>query len=210
MSTPPSLQLPTDVKVRASTPRAEKPPLNVLMVEKDGKVRASCVKDFSLEDLYKKCGYKKASDFVKHADWVLPEREHHMPYGIELYGKTGGRANNPNEYVFPSPVDKTTFYGTCVLLGYVLQPDGERKYVGLTVEVWERIYDLLCAGIDEIGSQDSERSEDDEYVPRSKRTRHGYHQDGFVVDDSEDDDPNLELEEDPVPSTPSETVHVVV
>ena len=34
-------------------------PLNVIIVEKVGTLKSLAVKDFKLEELYKKCGFKK-------------------------------------------------------------------------------------------------------------------------------------------------------
>ena len=43
-------------------------PLDVIIVEKGGSLKALAVKDFKLDELYKKCGFKKGEDFVKQVE----------------------------------------------------------------------------------------------------------------------------------------------
>ena len=39
-------------------------PLNIVIVEKNGSLKSLAIKEFKLEDLFKKCGFKKAEDFI--------------------------------------------------------------------------------------------------------------------------------------------------
>lgn len=50
---------------------------------------------------------------------------------------------------------------------------------------WEKIYEFLFGGFEDIGTEDSEEEEEDEGddVPK---TKDGYVKDGFIVDDSDD------------------------
>ena len=68
----------------------------------------------------------------------------------------------------------------------------------LTQDMWEKIYETLYGGFDDIGEDDSdsECESDDEEV--GKRTKNGYVKDGFVVDDEddEDEDEDEEVDED--------------
>jgi hypothetical protein len=40
-------------------------PLTIIIVEKVGTLKALSIKDFKVEELYKKCGFKKGEDFLK-------------------------------------------------------------------------------------------------------------------------------------------------
>ena len=43
-------------------------PLNIIIVEKTGTLKSLSIKDFKEDELYKKCGFKKAEDFVKQTE----------------------------------------------------------------------------------------------------------------------------------------------
>ena len=105
-------------------------------------------------------------------------------YNIEVYGKTEGRANQENKYEFPPPIDKTLFFGSCILISR----DNDNNPINLKTDEWDKIYDVLYGGFKDIGSMDSEEEdEEDETLPRTKT---GYFKDDFVIDDDEfaDDD----------------------
>ena len=38
-------------------------PLTIIIVEKGGSLKSLSIKDFKIEELYKKCGFKKGEDF---------------------------------------------------------------------------------------------------------------------------------------------------
>ena len=40
-------------------------PLNVIIVERTGTLKILAIKDFKEEELFKKCGFKKAEDFLE-------------------------------------------------------------------------------------------------------------------------------------------------
>ena len=44
-------------------------PLNIIIVERTGTLKSLAIKDFKLEELFKKCGFKKADDFIKQVEW---------------------------------------------------------------------------------------------------------------------------------------------
>ena len=44
-------------------------PLSIIIVEKEGTLKTLSIKDFKLEELYKKCGFKKGDDFIKQVEW---------------------------------------------------------------------------------------------------------------------------------------------
>jgi hypothetical protein len=65
--------------------------------------------------------------------------------------------------------------------------NGVLKYVDLSVEEWEKVYERLFGGFEEIGSEDSEEEEESEDEEGIEKTKAGYEKDGFVVDPSEED-----------------------
>jgi hypothetical protein len=162
----------------------------LLVVDKTGTIKELNIKQYVEEELYKKAGFKSDTDFKLHTTWDL--KLNSKKYSISLYGKTEGRANQENKYDFPPPADNMLFFGSCLLLN----KDEDDEMVDLTAEEWEKVYEKLFGGFEDIGDDDSVLSEDS--VPASvPRTKEGYIKDGFVVDDPiEYDD---ESEEEYVP-----------
>jgi N-acetylglutamate synthase-like GNAT family acetyltransferase len=48
--------------------------LNIIIVEKTGTLKSLAVKDFKEEELFKKCGFKKADGFNKQTEWKVKMR----------------------------------------------------------------------------------------------------------------------------------------
>ena len=46
-------------------------PLDVIIVERLGSLKMLSIKDFKLNELYKKCGFKKPEDFKKQTEWTV-------------------------------------------------------------------------------------------------------------------------------------------
>ena len=88
-------------------------PLDIIIVEKNASLKLLCVKDFKEEELYKKCGFKKADDFTKQTEWKV--KIFGSKYLVQVYAKTEGRANNENKYDFPPPIDTKLFFGNCAI-----------------------------------------------------------------------------------------------
>lgn len=158
------------------------PLLSILLIPKTGVVQLASIKEFSETDLFKRAGFKSATDFEK--------RTVYRPVGdginkeIHVYGKVTGRAGQENKYELPPPIAETLFFGTVVLVAKV-----DENPVSLTVEEWDAMSEALMGGFEDIGSEDTpEQSEPETIV--APLTRHGYAKDGFVVDDDDDDDDN--------------------
>lgn len=164
-------------------------PLDVIIVEKGGSLKALAVKDFKLDELYKKCGFKKGDDFVKQVEWNA--KYDGKKYFIEVYAKTDGRPNSENKYDFPPPIDTTLFFGSCAILAYLKKGNGEIEYVSLSLQLWNKIYEKLFGGFEDLAATAAEdEAEEDELanVPKEKKTKQGYLKDGFVVDSSDTDE----------------------
>ena len=166
-------------------------PLDVIIVEKGGSLKALAVKDFKLDELYKKCGFKKGEDFVKQVEWNA--RYDGKKYFVEVYAKTDGRPNSENKYDFPPPIDTTLFFGNCAILAYLKKGDGSAEYVSLSLPLWNKIYEKLFGGFEDLAATAAEdEAEEDELanVPKEKKTKQGYLKDGFVVDSSDTEENN--------------------
>ena len=166
-------------------------PLDVIIVEKGGSLKALAVKDFKLDELYKKCGFKKGDDFVKQVEWNA--KYDGKKYFVEVYAKTDGRPNSENKYDFPPPIDTTLFFGNCAILAYLKKSDGSAEYVSLSIPLWNKIYEKLFGGFEDLAATAAEdEAEEDELanVPKEKKTKQGYLKDGFVVDSSDTEENN--------------------
>jgi hypothetical protein len=165
--------------------------LTIVIVEKSGDLKSTTIKDFKEEELFKKCGFKKGEDFVKQHDWSV--RTGGKKYVISVYGKTDGRANSENKYDFPPPIDSTLFFGSCA----VVAKDETGGYTDLSVELWNKIYEKLFGGFEDLAATAAEdENEEDELanVPKEMKTKDGYLKDGFVVSDEDEEEPVDETE----------------
>jgi hypothetical protein len=163
--------------------------LNVIIVEKTGVLKMLAIKEFKEEDLFKKCGFKKSEDFNRQTEWSVKCES--KKYLISVYAKVDGRANSENKYDFPPPIDTKLFFGNCAILAKVKNDDGKQVYTNLTLELWEKIYEKLFGGFEDLAStaiEDENEIDELENVPKEKKTKQGYLKDGFVVDTDGDDD----------------------
>jgi hypothetical protein len=175
--------------------------LNVIIVEKTGLLKMLAIKEFKEEDLFKKCGFKKSEDFNKQTEWNVKCES--KKYLISVYAKVDGRANSENKYDFPPPIDTKLFFGNCVILAKVKNDEGKQVYTNLSLELWEKIYEKLFGGFEDLAStaiEDENEIDELESIPKEKKTKQGYLKDGFVVDSDGDDDgcddDDYETEED--------------
>jgi hypothetical protein len=164
--------------------------ISVIIVEKNGSLKSLTIKEYKEDELYKKCGFKKADDFVKQTEWSNIKIDG-KKYVVLLYGKTEGKANTENKYDFPPPVDSTLFFGNCVLVAQVKKDNSEYGLCHLTLELWNKIYEKLFGGFEDLAvtcAEDENEVDELEGVPAEKKTKHGYLKDGFVVDSDEDEE----------------------
>jgi len=169
---------------------------SIILVESNGSLKQSKVKDVTFDNLYKKCGFRVAEHFAKRATWNVPIGEEMA--SIELWSKNDGKAGSENKYDFPPPVDTALYFGTCVLV----RVDETETIVNLTTEVWNKAYEFLFGGFDDLDEEEEPSEDELEKIPQSMKTKHGYLKDGFVVDapedvaDEADEDDELDFDED--------------
>lgn len=167
-------------------------PLNIIIVEKVGLLKMLSIKDFKLEDLYKKCGFKKAENFIKQTEWNV--KYDGEKYTIQVFGKKEGRPNSENKYDFPPPIDSTLFYGSCAIVGQIKNKDGNKSYINLSLPIWNLIYEKLFGGFDDLSAtakEDEEEEDELDNIPKEKKTKQGYLKDGFVVDSTDTEDTSV-------------------
>ena len=161
-------------------------PLDIIIVERLGSLKLLSIKDFKQEDLYKKCGFKKSEDFVKQTEWNV--KLNGTKYLIQVFAKTDGRANSENKYDFPPPIDTKLFYGSCAIVGQIKNSDGTKMYTNLSLPIWNKIYEKLFGGFEDLtttAKEDEEEEDELDNIPKEKKTKQGYLKDGFVVDSSD-------------------------
>jgi len=161
-------------------------PLTIVIVEKGGSLKSLSIKDFKAEDLYKKCGFKKSEDFIKQIEWNA--KFDGKKYFIEVFAKTEGRPNSENKYDFPPPIYNKLFFGSCAVLAYHKKDDGNKVYTDLSLALWNKIYEKLFGGFEDLATtakEDEEEEDELANVPKEKKTKNGYLKDGFVVDSSD-------------------------
>lgn len=164
-------------------------PLDIIIVERLGSLKMLSVKDYKQEELYKKCGFKKAEGFNKQTEWSV--KLNGTKYTVQLYAKSDGRGNSENKYDFPPPVDTKLFYGSCALVGQIKNDDGTKMLTNLSLSIWNKIYEKLFGGFEDLAAtakEDEEEEDELANVPKEKKTKHGYLKDGFVVDSSDTDE----------------------
>ena len=177
----------------------------IIIVDKAGSLRPLSVKNYQVEELYKKCGFKNANGFALRAEWSVVFAG--QTYLVQMYGKTDGKATMENKYDFPPPADTPLFFGSCALVGMKQDNTTSNHFVSinLSVELWTQLYEQLFGGFEDLGDNEEEDEEEEdelEHVPKCMKTKTGYLKDGFVVDDSDnsksndDDEDKKEEEED--------------
>jgi hypothetical protein len=159
--------------------------ISIIIVNKDCSLKSLKVKNYNEEELYKKCGFKKSDNFLKHTKWNAKIKGE--TYQVTMYGKLSGKANTENKYDFPPPIDNELFFGNCVLVCKIKLED-EYVLCNLTIELWDIIYEKLFGGFEDLSatSKMDELEEDElEGIDNKYKTKQGYLKDGFVVDSSD-------------------------
>lgn len=110
--------------------------LMIVIVDKAGEFKTLNVKNYCEQELYKKCGFKKDTNFILQTTWnVLLDN---VNYNISMYGKTDGKKNFENISKFPHPINNKIFYGSCALVASI----GENK-VNLSIELWKQLNKII-------------------------------------------------------------------
>jgi len=168
----------------------------IVIVERNGDLRASSINAYNPLELAKKCKLKTASGFEIRAEWAYSgscttdER-----FMVELWAREDGAAGQENKYEFPPPVDTILFFGACALVAKDMS--SRHSVIPLTLDKWDKMYNFLFGGFDSLVNGDEDDDEEDELdsIPAHRKTKDGYLKDGFVVDSGDDDDEDDETDE---------------
>ena len=172
--------------------------LTIIIVDKGASLKTLTVKDYKVEELYKKCGFKKSEDFSLQNEW--PVKLDGQRYLIQMYGKLEGKANMENKYEFPPPVDKNLYFGSCALVGMLRDDSNNRSLFNLSIELWNKIYEKLFGGFEDLAAtcaEDDDEEDELAAVPKNMKTKKGgYLKDGFVVDSDVEEEEISESEDE--------------
>ena len=162
-------------------------------MEKNGTLKNVICKDYNEEELFKKCGFKKADDFILQTTWK--SKIEGSKYIISLYAKTDGKANTENKYDFPPPVDTQLFFGNIALVCSQKQSCKTYDTISFSIDLWNKIYEKLFGGFENLAVsclEDEYEIDELDLIPADKKTKQGYLKDGFVID-SDDNEEDLEI-----------------
>ena len=147
----------------------------IIIINKNGKLVEKKIKnDIEPGELYKEVKLNNDDDFDNEASWEVDVDDN--TYNISLFAKTTGKAGEENKYELPPPVDDILYFGKSILIN----EDG----TDLTIEMWNKIYEALFGGFEDIGDEDS--SEEEEDLTGVELTKEGYMKDSFIADSDDD------------------------
>lgn len=165
--------------------------VKVVFVSKDASLNEKSVKNLDLKTLHVKCNVKEDS-FGKRHTWKVKGAYY------SVYAKDTGRHSSENKYDLPPPVDEELYFNIMAILKHSDEKITNDNVVDLTKEEWEKTYEHLFGGFENLDDTSGEMSvdEEEENLSESEKTKQGYKKDGFVVDDEEDEDYVPEEEDD--------------
>jgi hypothetical protein len=168
----------------------------IVIVERNGDLRASHVEACNALELSKKCKHKSSAGFDVCAEWAYSGEDANDRFIVELWASDNGTAGQENKYEFPPPVDTVLFFGACALVAKDMS--SQHRVIPLTLEKWDKMYDFLFGGFDTLANCEDDDGECDELdsVPAHLKTKDGYLKDGFVVDTSGEDEDDDDDEDD--------------
>jgi len=152
--------------------------VKVVVINRHGSVNVSNYHEETDDNLYKIANANSSDIFKQRGSWLLENNKGKM-YNYCVYGATDGKANYENKYEFPPPIDNLLLFNTCI----VVKKKNE-TLKSLSVEEWTDIYDTLYGGFEDLDDSDEESEDEDEGQPRTKS---GYVEDDFVVEDYEEE-----------------------
>lgn len=176
--------------------------LSVIIVDKCGVLKTLKVKDYKVDELYKKCGFKKEEGFTLQVEWNV--KLDSQKYVIQMYGKLNGKANMENKYDFPPPVDNKLYFGSCALVGMIKDNTNINSNINLSLDLWNKIYEKLFGGFENLAltcNEDDEEEDELTNIQKNLKTKKGgYLKDGFVVDSSDAEEESSSDNESDEPS----------
>lgn len=178
--------------------------IKFLLVEKSGNIKEVIFNNFDINELYKKCGFRKPDNFICRNVWENIKIGKNI-HNIEIWSRNDGKANTENKYDFPPPIDKDLYFGNCAILEINKE---KNNYKNLTKEIWNKIYETLFGNFENLNdTYENDEDEIDELLNINKELKTkgiGYLKDGFVVD-SDDEEDNVSNSNEDDQTTDEET-----
>ena len=112
--------------------------MKIVIIEKSGNIKTQNVKNFAIDELYKKCLFRKSNDFCQRHCWSVKSKG--KMNHVVLYAKNKGKANTENKYDLPPPIDKDLYYGSMAIVNFQKVDGDETDAVDFTSKEWEKIY----------------------------------------------------------------------
>lgn len=156
--------------------------VKVILIEKNATVKETKILKFDKENIYKKCKLKNNDNFEKRTTWKMNDNTN-----VTLFSRDEGRASSENKFELPPPVDNNLFFGCMILCAHSDDDLTNDNVKDLNLSDWKKLYEKLMGGPGEdLGDEDSERSEDEEDIDLDDLDENGYLKDSFLVDDKEE------------------------
>ena len=133
----------------------------------------------TMDNLYKKCKFRKKGDFENRHTWRLLMNDKKIY--VHLFAKNTGRHVSINKYELPPPLDSDLFYGAMAVVAS--ENKENTKNIDMTLALWKQIYEKLMGGFEDLDNDDNDEDKE-EFIPVKYRTKQGYSKEtDFVVDD---------------------------
>ena len=147
-----------------------------VIINANNKITELQIKKIKLDDLYKKCNFRKKDGFGLRTTWSGPKET-----WVSVFSRNDGRAGTENKYDFPPPIDTVLYFGNVILLKHTDKIPTNENIVDFDKKEWGKLYEKLMGGFEDLGESDT--SSEEEEIPAHLLTKQGYFKDDFVVED---------------------------
>jgi hypothetical protein len=154
--------------------------VNFVIIEKSGTITTKNDVSLNINELYKKCNFRKNNDFNLAHIFKMKN------YYLFVYGKVHGKANQENKFEFPPPIDNTLFFGSMAILKSYEKNIDNNNIVDYDSQQWKKDYEKLMGGFEDLNSDGEYESDELKEYSKEELTKEGYLKDDFVVDETEE------------------------
>lgn len=112
----------------------------VVIISRSGNVKTEQIKNCTVEKLYKKCKFRKNTNFELRHTWKCKDQF------VSLYARDEGRANTENKYEMPPPLDKVLYFSNMILVKHTEKSIKNKELLNFTKEEWLVLYEKLMGG----------------------------------------------------------------
>ena len=160
------------------------------------------VLNYERSEFYKKCNYRNNNNFDARHTWEFKEQGE--TYYISVFEKIKDGQIVKISMIYHLQLT-VFYYGTLLIVKTFTNENFEKDNLdNLTLEEWEKCYEKLFGGFESLGEDDSEEIDELDEISDSEKTKEGYHKDGFVVDDDDEDDEDYIPDDDEDEETEAE------